>query len=124
MTNNFDYIYYFYLNNTPIGTHRATLTDVESYCDESGNKQYIKVTFYIKSLDKNFTYSFRKSNSFLSKYTEFSNMLKRTTNLSFFSISELMGESFDITIAVSPHYDEKDLSYLKITDIKHVKEVN
>ena len=39
-------------------------------------------------------------------------------------LKQSIKESFDITIAVSPHYDEKDLSYLKITDIKHVKEVN
>ena len=118
-----NYFYYHCLKNIPIGTHQATLTDVNSFCIEDGSKSHIGVTFYIESLDKNFTYCFRKSNSFLSKHIAFLNMLKRATNKSFSHIDELIGESFIITIAVIPHYDEQKEAYIKITDIKPGKEV-
>lgn len=123
MTNNYDYIYYFNLKNAPIGTHNATITEVKNYYNDDCTKQYIQVTWFIDTLDKFFTYCFIKSNSFLSKHIRFLNMLKKAANCSFSSISDLIGESFAITIAVSPHYDEKEKSYLKITDIKPVKEV-
>ena len=117
-----NYIYNYYLKNAPIGTHKATLTDVESFCNEDDSKPYVSVMFYIDSLDKNFAYCFRKSNSFLSKNVTFFNMLKKATKRPFSDINELIGESFIITIAVSPHYDEKKEAYIKITDIKSGKE--
>ncbi len=123
MTNNYDYIYCFYLKNAPIGTHNATIVEVKNSFNDDCTKQYIQVTWFIDTLDKCFTYCFRKSNSFLSKHVRFLNMLKKATNHPFSSIGDLIGESFAITIAVSPHYDEKENSYLKITDIKPVKEV-
>ena len=118
-----NYIYNYYLKNAPIGTHNATLVDVESFCNEDDSKPYVSVTFYIDSLDKNFTYCFRKSSSFLSKNVAFLNMLKKATNKPFSDINDLIGECFIITIAVSPHYDEKKEAYIKITDIKTGKEV-
>ena len=118
-----NYIYNYYLKNAPIGTHNATLVDVESFCNEDESKPYVSVTFYIDSLDKNFTYCFRKSSSFLSKNVAFLNMLKKATNKPFSDINDLIGECFIITISVSPHYDEKKEAYIKITDIKTGKEV-
>lgn len=123
MSTKYYYFYYQCLKNTPIGTHDATLTDVKNFCTESDNKPYISVTFYIDSLNKNFTYCFRKNNSFLSKHVAFLNMLKKATNKSFSHINELIGENFIITIAVSPHYYEQKEAYIKITDIKPGKEV-
>lgn len=119
----YDYYFFHCLKNTPIGTHKATLTDVKKFCTEDDSKPYISVTFYIDSLDKNFTYCFRKSNSFLSKHIAFLNMLKKATNKPFSDINDLIGECFIITISVSPHYDEKKETYTKITDIKPGKEV-
>ena len=123
MKNKHDYIFYHCLKNTPIGTHQATLTDVNSFHTEDDSKPYISVTFYIESLDRNFTYCFKKSNSFLSKHVAFLNMLKKATNKPFSDINDLIGECFIITISVSPHYDEKKEAYTKITDIKPGKEV-
>ena len=117
-----NYIYNYYLKNTPIATHKATLTDVESFCNEDDSKTYVSVTFYIDSLNKNFTYCFRKSSSFLSKNVAFLNMLKKATNKPFSDINDLIGECFIITISVSTHYDEKKEAYIKITDIKSGKE--
>lgn len=120
--NNFSFDIY---ENIPIGEHIATIADIaieRNRPTKYGVKDSITVVFRLQELDKDFRYSFNKSNSTLSKYYTFFRMLCTALNVTNISVQSLIGQTFKITISLEPTLDNPDKMFTKITSIEAISE--
>lgn len=109
----------------PTGEHIATITDIaieRNRPTKYGVKDSITVVFYLKELDKEFRYSFNKSNSILSKYYSFSKMMCTALGVTNIAPKALIGKTFKITIGLEPTLDNPDTLFTKITSIEAIVE--
>lgn len=105
----------------PTGEHTATIKDIaveKNRPTKFGIKDNITVVFYLQELDKEFRYSFNKSNSTLSKYYSFSKMMCTALGVTNIAPQALIGQTFKITIGLEPTLDNPDKMFTKITSIE------